>query len=251
MTVVEPTSKEDKTRNLRCLKGWCMTIKAIMLIWTKIQEEVIASSLVTRQLNQDPLDHFFGSIRQQGGRSDIPTPVQFIRAYRKLFHVDLLTVAGNCEVDDNKLIASLEHLDSRPTYIFTKTEKTEPIQILLTDYASEHIQKRIVKEHSLAYIAGFLLRKTFMLHRCDKCSILATDNLATNESPFLDFKAYDSYSTSFRGLITPSDVMLAYTTALEDLFVAFFKSLKQTKNIAQSLMKNLHDVHIDINCPHF
>ena len=90
-----------------------------------------------------------------------------------------------------------------------------------------------------------------MLHRCDKCSILATDNLATIKSPFLDFKAYDSYSTSFGGLIAPSEVMLAYTTALEDLFVAFFKSLKQTKNIAQSLMKNLHDIHLDINCPHF
>ena len=88
-----------------------MTITALVSIWEKMYQECIASFLVTRQLNQDPWENFLGSIRQQGGNSDSPTPIQFIRAYRKLFHVDLLTVAGNCELDDNKLIAGLQHLD--------------------------------------------------------------------------------------------------------------------------------------------
>ena len=77
-----------------------------------------------------------------------------------------------------------------------------------------------------------------MLHRCDKRSIPATDNLATNKSAILHFKAYDGNSTSFRGFIAPSEVVLAYTTTLEDLYVAICKSLKQTKNIAQCLMKS-------------
>ena len=107
----------------------CMTINAIVSIWKKIYQEGIASFLVMRQLNQDPLENFVGSIRQLGGNSDNPTPLHFIRAYRKLFHVDLLTVAGNCELDDNNLIAGLQDLDDKP-YIFQSSHKSEPIEIV-------------------------------------------------------------------------------------------------------------------------
>ena len=141
---VEPTSKEDKTKNLTCVKGWCMTINASVSIWEKIHQEGIPSFLVTRRLNQDPLKTFFGSIRQQGGNSDNPTPIQFIRAYRALFHVDLLTVAGNCDIDDNNLMAGLQHLDDKP-HICPSYDNSEPTEILSTDYASEHSQTQIVK----------------------------------------------------------------------------------------------------------
>ena len=120
---VEPTSKEDKTKNLKCLKGWCMTINASVSIWEKMYQEGIVSFLVTRQLNQDPWENFFGSICQQGGNSDNPTPIHFFRAYRKLFHIDLLPVAGSCEIDDNKLIAGLQHLDHTFSTILIKVNQ--------------------------------------------------------------------------------------------------------------------------------
>ena len=233
-----------------CVSADITTINAIVSIWEKIHQEGIASFLVTRQLNQDPLENFFGSIRQQGGNSDNPTPIQLIRAYRKLFHVDLLTVASNCEIDDNKLMAGLQHLDDKP-HIFPSSDNSEPIEILSTDYASEHIQKRIVKANSLAYIAGFLLRKTFMRHKCEACSILVNDDLELCNSAFLDFKAYDGDSSSFGGLTAPSEIMLTYITSLEDLFVTYFKSLKQTKNVAADLIKRLQKVELNIPCANF
>ena len=68
---------EDTTGYLKCMTGWIITLKAISLLWRKLYSEGIASLLVTRQFNQDPLDDFFGSIPQQGGNNDNPTPIQF------------------------------------------------------------------------------------------------------------------------------------------------------------------------------
>ena len=62
---------------------------------------------------------FFGSIRQKGGNSDNLTPIQFKRAYRKLFHNNLLQVAsGNFEDDKDQLLtklSNLEDIDPVPT----------------------------------------------------------------------------------------------------------------------------------------
>ena len=221
-----------------------------MSIWEKSHQEDIASFLVTRQLNQDPLENLFGSICQQGGNSDNPTPIQFIRAYMKLFYVDLLPVAGNCDIDDNTVMAGLQHLDDKP-HIFPSYDNSEPIEILSTDYASEHSQKRIVKAKSFAYIAGFLLHKQFMRHKCEACSILVNDDLELCNSAFLDFKAYDGNSSSFGGLTAPSEIVLSHTTSLEDLFLTHSKTLKQTKNVAADLIKTLQKVELNIACANF
>ena len=70
--VFNQTKQEDVANKLKCLKGLCLTINSVL-------------SLLTRRLNQDPLENFFGTIRQQGGNLDTPTPLQFTRAFKKLF----------------------------------------------------------------------------------------------------------------------------------------------------------------------
>ena len=74
----------DVTGRIRCLKGWLVSINAITLIWTHLQEKHAFKFLLTRRLNTDPLENFFGSIRQQGGNSDSPTPIQFTRTFSNL-----------------------------------------------------------------------------------------------------------------------------------------------------------------------
>ncbi len=62
-------------------------------------------SLLTRRLNTDPIQNFFGTIRQQGGNSDNPTTVQFCRSFRKLFFSSLLdSSTGNCDRDLDTLL---------------------------------------------------------------------------------------------------------------------------------------------------
>eukprot|EP00112_Aurelia_sp_Birch-Aquarium-sp1_P011589 Seg2434.2 transcript_id=Seg2434.2/GoldUCD/mRNA.D3Y31 product="Transposable element P transposase" protein_id=Seg2434.2/GoldUCD/D3Y31 len=98
-------TEQSRTASIKCYKGWQISLKAILLVWEKLCEEDAASFLVTRQMNQDPLENFFGAIRQQGGNSGNPIPVQFKSAYKKLFPANVLTVSsGNCGEDmDNSL----------------------------------------------------------------------------------------------------------------------------------------------------
>jgi hypothetical protein len=70
-----------------------------MLFWKSIQNEV--KFLCTRRLIQDPLENFFGAIRQQGGNSEN-------RAFRKLFFNSYLLPmgTGNCAADLDALLVS-------------------------------------------------------------------------------------------------------------------------------------------------
>ena len=76
---------EEVTGRIRCLNGWVMTLNAILLIWEHLKTTKDFKFLLTRRLNTDPIENFFGTIRQQGGNSDNPTPSQFTSAFRKLF----------------------------------------------------------------------------------------------------------------------------------------------------------------------
>ena len=66
---------EEVTGRIKCLNGWLVTINAIRLIWDHLHQNHGFKFLLTRRLNTDPIENFFGTIRQQGGNSDNPTPV--------------------------------------------------------------------------------------------------------------------------------------------------------------------------------
>ena len=74
---------EEVTGKIKCLKGWLVTIKAILLIWVQLHLNYSFKLLLTRMLNTDPIENVFGSILQRGGNIDNPTPIQFTRSLQK------------------------------------------------------------------------------------------------------------------------------------------------------------------------
>ena len=80
----------EVTGRIKCLKGWVMTLNAIFLIWEHIKKTRDFKFLLTRRLNTDPIENFFGTIGQQGRNNDNPMPSQFTSAFRKLFLVPSL-----------------------------------------------------------------------------------------------------------------------------------------------------------------
>ena len=57
--VVKRTTQEDVTNKLKCLKGLCLTINSVLSLWSVLKEEESLDFLLTRRLNQDPLENFF------------------------------------------------------------------------------------------------------------------------------------------------------------------------------------------------
>ena len=56
----------EVTGRIKCLKGWLITLNAILFIWEHLKTNHDFKFLSTC-LNTDPLENFFGTTRQQGG----------------------------------------------------------------------------------------------------------------------------------------------------------------------------------------
>jgi len=201
-------------------------------------------------LNQDTLENFFGSIRQQGGNNDNPIPIQFQRAYKKLFHSNLLQVnTGNCEDDIDESLVKLANIkDTSPPDL---TMTTNSLQLVTPDYRNEQFQNRMLAENAITYVSGYLLRKTFLKHTCNLCkSTLVDDDSYDDRRTLLSFKAYDSDS-SYGGLIAPSNVMLQYTIQLEDTFIKHLRNLQKVTCVGRDLLQLLESIHLDQPCDSF
>lgn len=80
--------------------------------------------LHTRRINQDCVENFFGSIRQQGGNSVNPTPIQFIRAFEKLFSMKILQ---HTNMQNNEFCSYIHKLE----------------EVFVTNFESNCFQKNI------------------------------------------------------------------------------------------------------------
>lgn len=102
------TGKKNITGTFKSITCFQITIKSVMCLWENLKAEGL-HQIRTRRLNQDCLENFFGKIRQQGGSSINPTPIQFMHAFKKLSCMDLLDCADtfNCAADFDKLLMGL------------------------------------------------------------------------------------------------------------------------------------------------
>ena len=102
----------------------------------------------------------------------------------------------------------------------------------------------------MAYVAGYLLRKTYSKHKCEKCSVLSNNNRMENQNVFMMFKAYESSST-FSGLVVPSADMFAYAKQLEDAFMEYFSNIKKKSGIGEELKEILATINLNVPCENF
>ncbi|KAH9374482.1 hypothetical protein HPB48_023054 [Haemaphysalis longicornis] len=96
-------------RQPHTIRGWRVTIQSVLMLWEELSQNFDFDCLLTRNLQQDPLENFFGSVRQKHGCNEHPNVLQFIAALKhisvgKLFN---LTSRGNCEIQDTYVLARL------------------------------------------------------------------------------------------------------------------------------------------------
>ena len=246
----------EVTGRIQCLKGWLVTIKAILSIWDQLHQNYGFKFLLTRRLNTDPIENFFGSIRQQGGNSDNPTPIQFTRAFRKLFFSSFLNSStGNCADDFDNLLAQFAEAKSRKSNVpaMAALPKVAPhLEIGTVDYRENEVSENLLKDNPIAYVAEYLLQKCFKLHECSTCrEAVVTEKLEDNRNLLCFFKAYKS-EKSFGGLLAPATSYLQYVIQLEDLFVKDFSMYTKSVGVGKSILVKLQDVPVSFqHCPEF
>ena len=124
---------------------------------------------------------------------------------------------GNCDDFDN-LLAQFSKVDSSGPSLIAAPMSPLCDDIKSTDY-QEEVGDNLLKDNPIAYVAGYLLRKCFHIHKCSNCkSALVTNQPEDNRNLLCSFKAYESEKTS-GGLLAPTKSYLDYVIKLEDIFV--------------------------------
>lgn len=217
--VINPENKKDATNTLKCLRGLRVTLQGTLELWQQLQRRPEVKFLYTCRLNQDPLENFFGTItiRQQGGNSDNPTPIQFCRAFRKLFYDNIAEQSlGNFVGDLDTILVS--HPDKKLATV--KEESSEPFEVEDSDYRLHEIENNLTCMNAITYVAGYLLKKCLEKHKCKICAEhLVNPELDSSTKLFCYFKAYQSKTKPFSGLLIPSEDFVHYITLLESTFV--------------------------------
>lgn len=213
---------EDITNKIKCFKCLITSIKAILNLWITL-EEVGFNYLFTRRLNQDCLENFFGSVRQQNGNCKNPTSIQFKRTFKKLLCMNLFhSGTENCEADPDEILLRLCDT-SEGTPLETVTNPSQTNIRIDTDYqTNELLQKNFV-----TYICGYLMKKALNKHTCETCENFAKAQSQLDDSLlFCYFKAYECANRDVFGkLNVPHESFIYLISSIEILFQENFQNI--------------------------
>lgn len=205
------------------------TIEGMEALWNVLSGKYGLDAMLTRNLNQDPLENFFGNIRSYGIRNVAPNTNCFESAFKALLVNNFnspLSNSANCEEDVNECLQNLDF------FIKEKTEspvvsEVNKINLNLEIYSD---QSNCVDAGQSNYVCGWVVRKCLkaIVKRCKNCRQVLLDNTSSNKNNnYIISKEY----ANKHWLCYPSEEIE--------------KCFKEVNNIVTSvLMKNVPKKHI-------
>ncbi|XP_072947212.1 uncharacterized protein [Epargyreus clarus] len=172
------------------------TIEGMESIWKILSKKYKFDALLTRNLNQDPLENFFGNIRSYGARNIAPNTVAFEGAFKALLLNNYNanhSKKANCEEDGCELLQSFK---------FFINEKTPDVPQEDNDIINfnSSILLNDIKENDSGqrnYVCGWVLTKCLkhIVKGCQQCknSLLDINNNNLNND-FIKRKEYKQKS---------------------------------------------------------
>jgi len=131
--------------------------------------------LFTRRINQDPLQNFFGVIRQHSCLRDNPVPPEFMFSFKQACVNSLLAPSqftnSEVNVDDLLLILAHKGMSSSTKQILTKS-CSKSKQFAVTRTRDLECGSDILEVNGLVYFACFMLKKLLSVHDCEHCNNL-------------------------------------------------------------------------------
>ena len=194
----EPEKGQKIKFKIKCIQGWKTTINTVIQLWKKLSVGDGASKqpifLMTRRLNQDCLENFFGYIRHRNNNCDRPTSIQFQRAFRRLFCQLYLTDSPgkNCEEDPCKILLETSLHEAREIkYDTATTSAHNPLFCNIYSFDLSLSDHSLLETNATTYVAGFLLKKCFAIYNCQECNNnLSVTSMTSLSQIQCDFKAY-------------------------------------------------------------
>lgn len=251
--------KKRQTGNPPCFKNFVITITSILSLWEELRSTNIPF-LKTKNLNQDPLENFFCTVRQRGGFNFNPTAQYFRRTFQHIFLssdiIDIVSNKSNCLADkETSLIMPLKDsvaqgssdshhplVSSNPTLISTdKYDLKNENDVMEADIKEvlDHAEKidiyakTSLQNCSLFYYTSFIIRKTVEKFKCRECkNILSGDfSLAEEDELLIKFKQKPGRDP----LYPPSEKLKSIILKQNQFFVRRLPEILTCKGILKTL----------------
>ena len=226
-----------------CMKGWVMTINALLCLWDELKSLPNVKYLCTRRINQDPLENCFSVVRSKGGFCDNPTPKQFTAAYKQILIQCCISQSelSNCESDVNNVLLDVFGRQLPQGSVGVVTTETQNKEL---DIEYEQLIGTIstVNANALVYVAGYTCRTYLSKHSdCTNCSKLLQgrthlEGKTADDMVFIQNKAYSNCSGACGGLCVPSTELVSFITQCEQVFSSNFMSMLHMSKVCDRLV---------------
>ena len=250
---VKNASGKDVTSSIKCFAGWQLSIASLLTLKSELRDHMNDFKFIlSRRLNQDPLENFFSTIRQKGGSCDNPTPLDFMRLFKQLCCKQLLvaSVSGNSEVDLSVVLATLTASKSQKTEQHASTSPISNIAVTGTTFPGD-LTHACLEENGLYYVCGYLLRKLLKWHNCVDCDIMLHEIEPAADSVNIYLRQRSFTDLSRGGLISVSSCFYDYVMHCERIFATVFESSGHETKLLQRLVNRLSEVIAPVNCTSF
>uniref|UniRef100_A0A1Y1LMH4 Transposable element P transposase-like RNase H C-terminal domain-containing protein n=1 Tax=Photinus pyralis TaxID=7054 RepID=A0A1Y1LMH4_PHOPY len=204
---------------------------------------------MTRRMNQDAIEHFFGEVRQACGCNTHPDPLQFIQVYRLLSVASLVKPPRGSYITGGEMLNSLlnasDLISETAKQRQVKFEKEldelldngEPVESLISLFDHSYHEINKIDEKALRMFCGYVARKarkaTDAKH-CDQCfGLLQADQICDkNENNSYINKRNDGH------LLTPSEGLYEIIYNLESSICHTLQHTPLGDNILFEVIKN-------------
>ncbi|XP_060533864.1 uncharacterized protein LOC132706519 isoform X2 [Cylas formicarius] len=246
LTVTKVVKRREKyvekclNNQMHFIYGWKLTIGSVKALWETLKSKRYAF-LPTRNLGQECIENSFGHIKNYGNPMN-RTPVQFSRAFKKVFALKHFNGAdGAGYVDDiNEVLLKTPELLEKCKSVRAEL-KSKPLKVFTSDYRNISCGDG----NTLVCVTEYLLKKSLFQHTCDVCLNYIERCSSQNEAMWF-FQACGSNECG--SLNAPA---VDFIVKLENIFVENFNTLACQNHIGRKLMDLFKNVPFAHPCENF
>lgn len=225
-----------------CVKNWIVTLCGFKYVWSKLQK-IDFKYFITRNMNQDSLECFFGSSRQHGVRNINPTCHNFMNTFKTLLlnnFPSVKSIGQNCEQDNIDCLSNLKiFLTNKSLSELNTTDIAVPINV--NPPIQIYSNNSYISDMVLGYITGFILKKIFtIISECDTCKNELKSQVQTNKN--IKVRQY----TKKNALNQPSSFLCNLIKNILKLLNQSVDDLIYKNNVGKQLLL-LIELHIDFD----
>lgn len=255
LRLISSTTGRDVTSTAKFITGYQMTITSILLLFDDLRVEGY-NNLLTRRLNQDVTDIFFGQVRSKRKK---PTTRQFVTAFRKIFFTNIIKPGkhGKGSEDLTQLLVKTEKLGFM---LSTETDENmrmeEDCNESVIDSSTPSISSldyckiELPEDNKLRFISSYLFNKCASLHGdCHqlKASLFPDGRIGTVNMEENGSTNNEAYKIQF---IPPED-FVNFVEVMEKHYQSFFNNLYIHCKIAKSIFESMNLINYIPPCSCF